>query len=54
VERAPGAMKPLAIWLVPRGEGLARLVGTPTPNGEGHWVDPPELLAQNGRPVGDA
>jgi hypothetical protein len=37
---ARGGMKPLAIWLVPGGEGLTHPMRTPSPRREGHSVDP--------------
>jgi hypothetical protein len=48
----PGEMKPLAIWLVPGGEGLTHPMRTPSPRGEGHSVDPSGLQAQDRAPVG--
>jgi hypothetical protein len=42
-----GKVKPLAIWFVPHGEGLAHPVDTVSPEREGHSVDPPDLPRQD-------
>jgi hypothetical protein len=47
-----GELKPLAIWLVPGGEGLTFQMRTPSPRGEGHSVDPSGLQSQDLAAVG--